>query len=193
MPFEGRTLFEAGRAFCDHLNAVLARTVTQTRLVAIPPAGRRPGPILVTFYQGGQFVEARLATRFGPLQLYLGQLCEGGPVPGGLQRLHTSSYRYTLTPEDAPEPLLRWEYVKTPPPGAWWCRHHLQGPVSLSFARGEAVALNELHLPTGYVPIEEVLRFCIADLGVPPLSPNWNEILQDSYTRFRRELAEDIL
>ena len=40
--------------------------------------------------------------------------------------------------------------------------------------------LNELHLPTGWVPIEEVLRFCIDDLGVRPLSPGWHETLAAS-------------
>jgi len=40
--------------------------------------------------------------------------------------------------------------------------------------------LNDLHLPTGWVRLEEVLRFCIVDLGVRPLSPRWHEALVES-------------
>lgn len=46
------------------------------------------------------------------------------------------------------------------------------------------------HLPTGYVPFEEVLRFCIADLGVPPLAEDWDQILRDTYEQFKTEFAE---
>jgi len=39
------------------------------------------------------------------------------------------------------------------------------------------------------VTIEDILRFCIVDLGVEPLSANWHEILQESYELFREEFA----
>ena len=80
--------------------------------------------IEITFRQAGQPGQALLATRFGPLRLYLGQLCDGIG------------------------------------------RH--------------AVSLNDLHLPTGYVAVEEILRFCIADLGVRLRSREWDRILLDS-------------
>jgi hypothetical protein len=35
----------------------------------------------------------------------------------------------------------------------------------------KTVTLNGWHLPTGYFPLEEVIRFCIADLRVEALSP----------------------
>jgi hypothetical protein len=37
--------------------------------------------------------------------------------------------------------------------------------------------------------IEEVLRFCIVDLGVPPISRRWHEILEESYQRFKDDFA----
>ncbi len=128
MPIQGRTLREAAQRFCDHVNFVLTRTVTETRLVVfeVPPR------IQVTFRQAGQPVEARLQTRFGPLRFSFFQVCESVETSGGLHELRTLSYRYALTPETETEPLLRWEYVKLPPAGAMWCRHHLQGPVELS-------------------------------------------------------------
>lgn len=106
----------------------------------------------------------------------------------GRHRLRTVSYRYTLTPEGAREPLLRWEYEKVPGGGGRYCRHHRQGGVPLQFGRAE-VPLNELHLPTGFVTIEEILRFCIVDLGVRYLSEDWHEILTNSYERFKTDFA----
>ena len=96
-------------------------------------------------------------------------------------------FRSTL--EGAPESFLRWEYVRTPVPEGLWCRHHLQGPLPLEFPR-DTVSLNDLHLPTGYVPFEDVLRFCIVDLGVRPLSEDWDRILRESYARFQTEFTE---
>lgn len=36
------------------------------------------------------------------------------------------------------------------------------------------------HLPTGRVPLEDVIYFLISDLGIPPLQKNWQEILQEA-------------
>jgi hypothetical protein len=51
--------------------------------------------------------------------------------------------------------------------------------------------MNKLHVPTGFVAIEEVLRFCIVDLGVPPLAgeDRWNTALDESYRRFKTEFT----
>lgn len=116
--------------------------------------------------------------------LYIGQLCDSVETKDGRQ-FTTAKYRYTLTPEGTDEPLLRWEYDRVTE-GAW-CRHHLQGTVPVAFGRGASPVLNELHLPTGYVTIEEILRFCIVDLEVRPLSADWDAILTESYERFKAE------
>lgn len=184
MPIQGLTLREAAQRFCDHVNHVLTRTVTKTRLVVfeVPPR------IQVTFRQAGQPIEARLQTRFGPIRFSFFQVCESLKTPRGIHELRTIAYRYTLTPGEETEPLLRWEYVKTPQADALWCRHHLQGPIEFQI-NGYTVPLNALHMPTGYVPFEEVLRFCIVDLEVPPLSEDWDRVLRDSYERFRTDFT----
>jgi hypothetical protein len=53
----------------------------------------------------------------------------------------------------------------------------------------EKVALNAFHLPTGWVTFEEVVRFCLMDLGAEPLTTRWHSVLLDSYRRFREEFA----
>ncbi len=184
MPIEGRTLGEAARAFRDYLNGVLARTVAETQLVLIPAGSR----VQVAFRRGGQPVRAPLYTRFGAVGLYLGQVCEGIAVSSRAQRLVTVAYTYTLTVEGAEERLLRWEYVHQPPADARWCRHHLQGNVPLQVGRW-ALSLNDLHTPTGYVTIEEILRFCIVDLGVQPRGEDWHAVLETSYRRFKDDFA----
>lgn len=190
MPITGRTLEEASATFRDHVNGVLARTVTATRLImvqAVRPRGA-PSGIQLAFRQQGAPIEAPLNTRFGRVGLYLGQTCQSTVGNDELHRLRTVSYRYTLTPEGAREPLFRWEYEKAPDGVGLYCRHHLQGDVPLQFGR-TSVLLNDLHLPTGFVTIEEVLRFCIVDLEVPPLSENWHAILTDSYELFKGDFA----
>ena len=163
----GLSLWRATLQLCEHLNQVLATTVTQTRLVPVEPRA--------------------LAARFGTLRLYLGQVCDGVPLSDGRVQLRTISYKYTLTAEDEPEPLFRWEYGRQLP--GLYCRHHLQGAVPLQIGR-YARSLNDLHLPTGYVAIEDVLRFCVADLSVRPRSEGWDQILRDSHERFKSELDQ---
>jgi endoglycosylceramidase len=46
-----------------------------------------------------------------------------------------------------------------------------------------------LHLPTGFVALEDVLRFCIVDLGVNPLSDGWHDVLEESYRLFKTEFT----
>jgi hypothetical protein len=98
-------------------------------------------------------------------------------------------YRYALSHPGAREPLVRWEYVRAPPAGNLWCRHHLQGPLALVI-QGHRVRLKDLHLPTGYVPFEDVLRFCIVDLGVRALSEDWDRVLRESYDQFKTEFTQ---
>lgn len=148
MPITGRSLWHATLQLCEHLNHVLATTVTQTRLVPVEP---RAGATLihVSFRQRGQ--------------------------------------PYTLTVDDEVEPLFRWEFGRQMP--ELYCRHHLQGAVPLQIGR-HTVSLNDLHLPTGYVRVEEILRFCVADLGVRPRSEEWDRVLRDSYDRLKSEFGE---
>ncbi len=190
MPITGRTLAEASATFRDHLNGVLARTVTATPLImveALRPRGA-PSGIQLAFRQSGAPVEAALGTKYGRAYLYLGQACESTVDDKGLHRLHTVSYRYTLRPEGDPEPRFRWEYEKAPGGGSLYCRHHLQGDIPVPFGR-TTVPLDDLHLPTGFMTIEEVLRFCIVDLEVPRLSEDWHAILTESYERFKGDFA----
>ena len=187
MPITGATLAEAARNFRDHLNHVLARTVTQTPvvLVEVPGVPR----FQITFRHHGQPIQVQINTRFGRMEFYLGQVCGSVMREDRLHELRTLSYRYALSTEGGEEPIIRWEYVRELTPTEQWCRHHLQGPIEIRLNQ-HTISLNDIHLPTGYVTFEEVLRFCIVDLGVPPLHADWDRILSESYELFKTEFGQ---
>ena len=89
------------------------------------------------------------------------------------------------TPSLQDEAEVRFEYVsREMDPSARYSRHHVQ------FHRGyskeqEDFSLSRLHIPTGWITIESVIRFLIADLGVAPLTEEWDEVLRESEERFR--------
>lgn len=70
--------------------------------------------------------------------------------------------------------------------GAEYCRHHVQGPIHFGITDRDRVegSLQRWHLPTGPVAIEDIIRFCIVDLGIEPLDAGWGDILKRSYDRF---------
>jgi hypothetical protein len=189
MPIRGRSLGEVSRFFVDHLNTLLHATITQTPLSLELRRDRNVAN--VRFRSGVQSSTAALKTRYGPMGLYIGQLCDSVVGDDRLHTLRTTSYRYALVPTGHGQPLLRWEYVRFPGTTALHCRHHFQGPIRLDIADsdGTPAMLNDWHLPTGWVTVEEVLRFCIVDLAVTPLSDDWDAILQESYVRFKTEFT----
>lgn len=183
MAAERRVLRAALRSRAETLNRLLNLTVTQSRLVqaAAPPSADGSLRMQLAFRQGGRVAAAPLRTRFGPMALSLGQVYEARSGEDGAPSLTLVLYRYALYRDAAQEPILRWEYDRQPrDPAATWCRHHLQGPVCLPIGGVSGMSLNDLHLPTGHVDVEVVLRFCIVDLGVPPLSERWHELLAES-------------
>jgi hypothetical protein len=184
VPIIGRTAAEAVTTFREHLNWLLARTVTERPLVFFTVGER----MSLAFRHHGRPAAATLGTRFGQFALFLGQTCVATLTDDRQYRLRTVSYRYTLRRDDDAEPLLRWEYEKFPRPPGEYCRHHLQGAITLPLPPSR-VSLNDMHVPTSFVTIEEVLRFCIVDLGVPPLSGDWHRLLSESYERFKTDFA----
>lgn len=189
MAFEGRTLREASQLFKEHLNQLLSHTITRTPLIAMTE--RHSDLASIGFRQGGMPGSALLHTRFGMMNLYLGQVCDAEEADHSRVRLRIVKYQYKLTPAGVDEPVIRWEYDRFPTGQGLWCRHHVQGPMPLSLGPGRPISLNDLHLPTGPIPIEEVVRFCIVDLGVRPLDPSihddglpaWHHRLIESQTQ----------
>jgi len=109
-------------------------------------------------------------------------------------RLSTRQYWYRLQRDDGQsDALLRWEYLSPTLPvykdhGKRWCWRHIQMPHVVSMPHGE-LNFNKIHMPSGYVVIEDVIRFLITDLGVKPPcgKTTWHQKLVDSEKKFFRE------
>ena len=166
MPIEGRTHREASHTYRETLNRLLAHTITRTPLIVIHD--RHTDVARISFRRGGYSSATTLTSRYGPIGLYIRQTLDANEGQQERVRLRVIDYQYTITPLGADDPLFRWEFVRFPSSGSFWCRNHLQGPIDIGVG-GRMVNLNDWHLPTGWGPIEEVIRFGIVDLGVPPL------------------------
>jgi hypothetical protein len=187
MPIVGKDVRDVVQQLTDYYNRLLSTTVTRTRLVVFDVGDS--DLLRIAFRQGGVPIEAPLRTRFGPMWLSIGQVCAALPYEGRVVPT-TLRYRYTIRADDQDEPTFRWEYLSRRQlrHGDRYCRHHLQGPLDIPFGNG-ILDLNKVHLPTGYVTIEEVIRFCLVDLEAPPLTSEWEQVLTDSYEEFKSSLA----
>jgi hypothetical protein len=97
-------------------------------------------------------------------------------------RLRTLTYSYRIADGPAREDwLFRWEYVNhdTEQGKSLHPRHHCHLPVD------HRCLTTKTHIPTGWVLLEEVIRFLIHELDVDPLNENWDGILQESEEQFR--------
>jgi hypothetical protein len=154
-----------GRA--DHLNGVLNRTVSDSRLSVTPIAGYPDA-----------FELSRVVERANvPLELDGTTIClflhEVLVVEDGCCR--TESYAYRLQADGSMGSwLFRWEYVREPPPSdVAYPRAHIH--VNGSFPDGAPVA--RLHIPTRRIPLELIVRHLITDWDVKPRSDDWEAIL----------------
>lgn len=134
-----------------------------------------------------------LDTTHGRVQLYFRQELHTEHEKGSGYRLTTRRYWYHPYKCDAIDAFMRWEYVdRKLEPEAHYPRHHLHIhdvviPVDGS---NTGIDLKKTHLPTGWVTIEEVIRFLIGELGVTsPCGDRWDQELCDGERRFYEEFT----
>jgi hypothetical protein len=177
MRAEGRSLAAAARGHCERLNRLLNTTLTRARVThAVFPS--HPGVAGIRFGRDAGSGALLRSPRYGALYLQISQLVAADDAVGDGGLVAMLRYRYALASSLESDALIRWESSRSGEHGhSLWCRHHLQGTARLEFPRRTAT-LNEFHLPTGLVAIEDIVRFCIVDLGVRPLSCDWEAILQ---------------
>ncbi len=86
----------------------------------------------------------------------------------------TVAYRYTIADRNGREIVAyHWH-----PDGRVTIPHlHLGATVAEGRLRPDFAGA---HLPIGHVSLQEVLRLTIAELGVRPLRPDWDEVLHQS-------------
>ena len=193
MPIYGRTSTECVEQFRNVLAKLVRQVLHKTRPVRALQVGDK---VLVgIFDEEGTALPVRLNTPGDspPLFLQLWQTVEIVDDVGGRGkrafRLRTLEYNYHLSSTPQAEPLLRWEYVKRPKNSAQYCRNHLQGAMQLEDGSG-VIDFKKMHVPTGYLLLEEVFRFIIDDLAHrPPCGEKWPEVLEESKHQFFEELS----
>jgi hypothetical protein len=189
MPIRERTAKACVDVFVDHISALVAATVPTRGTPFLP--WRTSDDFVVVGFRKGQPAAVPLQTCFGRLHFYLCQAVEAAREPDtGTYRLRTLKYWYRLQREADPKAkaLVRWEYDRKTD-RASHSRHHVQLPATLPVVDGE-LDFDKLHLPTGWVTIESVIRFLVVDLGVePPCGDEWAERLHESEERFFNEFT----
>ena len=191
MPLSARTPREAFRVFQDHVNGILNKVLTRYRLEFFVSTATRDQATLAFFDRRRVAVAVPLAP--SPWYLYLGlELKAVAEEQGyGLQALKYA-YRIQRTPSLEEEAEVRFEYVSPEmDPSASWCRHHIQFHRDYHEVRSD-FSPSKLHIPTGWVTIENVIRFLITDLGVSPLTEEWDEELRRSEEQFREWTRREV-
>jgi hypothetical protein len=168
----------------DHHNQALNKVLTAYRL-RFPLRHTKQERTVLSFFKGeGEFVAVPLTP--SPWYLFVNQWLQAIPNNRGygLQVL-AYEYRIQRTASRDDEAEVRFEYVSPEvDPGFSYGRHHVQFHRDYHAVR-EGFSLQKLHIPTGGVMIEHVVRFLIADLKVPPLVENWDEELRKSEEQSR--------
>lgn len=183
---------EVFRKFRDHLGGLLNQTVTDARLSLIVERGSDRASL--SFRSHNEAIAAPLKP--SGLFLYVGQVIKADKEKHDW-RLRTLQYRYWIqhrvSEGASPVSVFRFEYV-SPKVKSLDCRprHHLHIPSAQTVCRGQCLNLNDLHIPTGWVTLEEVIRFAIRELGCKPKLNKWDEILLDSEDKFREWTARTV-
>lgn len=173
----GRDPKEAFDTFRDHIAGILNKTITDSRLSLV----HRHNSAEIAFRHENVAFAAPLFAR--DLFLSIGQKLRVDLQSGGTWRLKTLQYTYRIQGADEKN-CLRWEYVSRDVRDKLFCRHHFQAPIRYQLA-GKNLSLEEVHLPTGWVTIEEIIRFLIVELGVAAKAAGWDGILRQSEQQFR--------
>ncbi len=96
-------------------------------------------------------------------------------------RISTDKYYYVLWTPRANERLIDWHYHRRNT-NSFEAHLHIRDDV-----RGRATGhtLVDLHVPTGRVPLEDVVRFAIQEQNVTAREAGWKNILDQTEATFR--------
>ena len=187
MPITARTPSACFDVFTSHLRELVAATVTARYPLSATTS--TTGLRQTISFREAVPVAVPIETAYGRLYFYLGQALEAVPDNGGY-RLTTRQYWYRLQhgPDLSSKAAIRWEY-DTATCRTRHARHHAQAATDLTLGDG-CLDLDKVHLPTGWVTIEEVIRFLIHDLGMtPPCGEAWCDRIAESEARFFTEFT----
>lgn len=178
------------RQFRDHVSGLLNKTITDAPLSLTSPKDKP----YANFSFRDENTVAMAAPLFGAnLYLAVSQALEANQLADRTWRLKTLRYNYHLLegPKHDSKWIIRWEYISHSQRKDLHPRHHVHIATTVKTPVGE-MDFDQLHLSTGWVTIEEVIRFMIVEMGVKPKSDNWDEELLESEDLFKQWTKRDI-
>lgn len=178
------------RQFREHIGRLLNITVTDARLSL---RHSQEVPYATINFRDEDEIATAVSLRGSRLFLYLSQDLIVEPQRDKSWKLRTMAYTYHLLEGAHPDSrwLIRWEYVSKDRRAMNHPRHHVHLPLKLDTLDGE-LDFSALHLSTGWVTVEEVIRFLIVEVGVCPKSPTWNDELIASEEKFKEWTSRTI-
>jgi hypothetical protein len=185
-PFTASNPEKTIQAFRSYIAELLNSTITDAPL-SIIVARRSASELKAALSLGGKTDIGRaVPLRQKPLHLFLVQsvavIREGKAREWRLKTLQYS-YRIQGGPSFDSEWYFRFEYKSREIEDSLHPRRHLHLPVSLNCGT-KRVDLSRVHIPTGHVAIEELIRFLIEELGVKAKTRDWDSILQKTEEKF---------
>jgi hypothetical protein len=193
MAITARTAGECFTRFKDHVGPLVDKLVPTNCIIQCPKLTKQDELRTLRFVNPEHRNAVPLESEHGRLYLYLAQELRAEQQEGGLFRLRTVKYWYKIydrSPAEQDDAIIRWEYEAQQTPWNRHSRHHVQfgqmvPSIPLGNSRANAFNLTRLHMPTGWVLMEEVFRFLIHDLGVvPPCGSEWPQVIHESEDAF---------
>jgi len=178
-----RECFDAWR---KHVASVIASTLTKDQQVGRVEVS--PTVESLEFRAGA----VPLKTTVGSVYFHFMQGLRAKAVTNREFNLELMKYSYRLQIRDisvAGEPLFRWEY-EFDDQGKHTTRPHLHvgEKVQLELTNS-TLDISRIHLPTGLVTIEAILRFLFSELQVKPRCRDWLDLLAASERSYYQHFA----
>jgi hypothetical protein len=168
--------------FREHINDVLHRTVTEVSLNQIETKDHK------ALLQFARNVSVPIGSGY---YFYLGQSLRAVKTGSKEYCLRTIGYSYRIADgPDRKDWLIRWEYNSRETEQqakALHPRHHCHLQAKMPcFNNKDQLSLAKMHISSGWVTFEEVIRFAIQELKVVPRFPDkWDQLLKDSEKKFK--------
>lgn len=165
--------------------------MTRERLFIAPPGYEVNTPYAVTFPEGpirlrdvsGDWSDFRPGI-YHEYEIVI----ETDPTRGDWARVTTRSYEYYLHDSQGAE-LLAFHWAPGPDfPGPDHPHLHVTAPLTIATNRDGDTRmrrLDRMHIPTGRISLESVIRLLIDEFSIEPLSPNWSQRLANTEAIFR--------
>jgi hypothetical protein len=188
MPVFNKKPSELFNDFVDYINRILNKTITRYRLCWSKYYSNIKARMFFPSLQKIQIKNSPFL--FTITQTLFANIDHGVKDFAGQYRLETHEYQYYIWKNDESGPIIRFDYEKRLKEEATHCRHHCH-----MLIQKWGLDFDQIHVPTGWVLIEDFIRFIIVDLKCPTLSSEsecFAELNKSEETFFKNRSSKEI-